>query len=101
MLKIIGLAHLSNKELFLVAIIATCCCFVVGWIMDMVMEKIGFGIFGNAVVAMIAILVGLYGYNNHYGSMTSPDLKIVMAFLVASVMVHLVGLSVIRRVLRL
>ncbi len=101
MLKIIGLAHLSDKELFLLTLIAICCCFMVGWIMDMVMEKIGFGIFGNAVVALFAILVGLYGYNNHYGSMTSPDLKMVIAFLVASVMVHLVGLSVIRRLLRM
>ena len=101
MLKLIGLAHLSNKDLFLVLVVAICCCFVVGWIMDMVMEQIGFGIVGNSVVAMFAVLVGLYGYNNHYGSLTSPDLKIVMAFLVASVMVHLVALSVVRRVLRL
>ncbi len=50
---------------------------------------------------MFAILVGLYLYQNHYGSMSSPDLKMVMAFLVASVMVHLVGLSVVRRMLRL
>ncbi len=101
MLKLIGLAHLSDKELFLVALIATCCCFAVGWIMDMIMEKVGFGIFGNAVVALFGIFVGLYAYNNHYGSMTSPNLKIVMAFLVASVMLHLVGFSVLRRVLRM
>ncbi len=101
MLKIIGLAHLSNKELFLLALIAICVCFTIGWVMDMVLEKSGSGIFGNAVVAMLAILVGLYVYNNHYGTLTSPDLKMVTAFLVASVMVHLVGLSVIKRYLRL
>ncbi len=101
MLKLIGLAHLSDKELFLIALIATCVCFAVGWIMDMIMERVGFGIFGNAAVAMLGVIVGLYAYNNHYGSMTSPNLKIVMAFLVASVMLHLVGLSVVRRMLRM
>jgi len=101
MLKLIGLAHLSDKELFLLALVATCCCFAVGWIMDMIMDKVGFGIFGNAAVAMLGIQVGLYAYSNHYGSMTSPNLQLVIAFIVASVMLHLVGLSIVRRVLRL
>lgn len=101
MLKLIGLAHLSDKELFLLGLVAICCSFAVGWIMDMIMERTGFGIFGNAVVAMLGILVGLYAYSNHYGSMTSPNLQVVIGFVVASVMMHLVGFSVARRVLRL
>lgn len=101
MLKLIGLAHLSDKELFLLALVATCACFAVGWIMDMIMDRVGFGIFGNAAVAMLGILVGLYAYSNHYGSMTSPNLQLVIGFIVASVMLHLVTLSILRRVLRL
>jgi len=101
MLKLIGLAHLSDKELFLLALIAVCCCFMIGWIMDMIMDNVGFGIFGNSAVAMLGILVGLYAYSNHYGSMTRPNMQIVVGFVLASVMLHLVGLSVIRRVLRL
>lgn len=101
MLKLIGLAHLNSKELFLIAIIAACCCFAVGWIMDMIMGKVGFGIIGNSVVAMLGVMFGLYAYNNHYGTMTRPDLKVVIAFLVTSVMIHLVALSIVRRVLRM
>ena len=67
----------------------------------MIMDRVGFGIFGNALVAMLGILVGLYAYSNHYGSMTSPNLQMVIGFVVASVMLHLVGLSALRRVLRL
>ncbi len=101
MLKLIGLAHLSDKEIYLVALIAICCCFAVGWIMDMIMERAGFGILGNAVVSLFGVFVGLYAYSNYYGSMTSPQLQFLFAFIIASVMLHLVGLSVIRRVLRI
>jgi uncharacterized membrane protein YeaQ/YmgE (transglycosylase-associated protein family) len=101
MLKLIGLAHLSDRELLLLALVAACCCFAVGWIMDMIMERAGFGIIGNTIVALLGILVGLYAYANHYGSMTSPNIQMVAAFVIASVMLHLVGLSVVRRVLRL
>lgn len=101
MLKLIGLAHLSDRELFLLALVAICCSLAVGWIMDMILDRVGFGMLGNAAVAMLGIFVGLYAYSQHYGSMTSPNLQMVMGFLVASVMLHLVGLSVLRRMLRL
>ena len=101
MLKLIGLAHLSSKEIYLVGLIAICCCFAVGWIMDLIMERAGFGILGNAAVSLLGVLVGLYAYSNHYGSMTNPQVQFLFGFIIASVMLHLVGLSLIRRVLRI
>jgi ABC-type branched-subunit amino acid transport system permease subunit len=96
-----GLAHLSDQEHYLLLLIAVCCAFAVGWIMDMIMGRVGFGIFGNAGVTLIGIFVGLMTYHNYYGRMTSPEISVVIAFAIASVMLHLVVLSVMRRMMRL
>jgi hypothetical protein len=101
MLQLIGLSHLSDKELLLLIFIAICCSLAIGWITDMIMRRIGFGIFGNAFICMFGILMGLAAYNRYYGRMTSPEPMIVMAFALTSVMLHLVVISVLRRVLRM
>ena len=101
MLKFAGLTHLSDKELFLIALIAVCCSFAVGWVMHLIMDRSGFGIFGNAFIAMLGIFLGVSAYSHYYGRLTSPNLFVLMSFVIASVMLHLVVLSVLRRVLRL
>jgi uncharacterized membrane protein YeaQ/YmgE (transglycosylase-associated protein family) len=101
MWKLVGLSHLSDSELYLLLLVAVCCALAVGWIMDLIMDHVGFGIFGNAGVALLGMYVGLYLYNTYYGKLTSPDIFMVLSFTIASVMVHLVVLSVLRRVLRL
>jgi uncharacterized membrane protein YeaQ/YmgE (transglycosylase-associated protein family) len=101
MWKLIGLSHLSSNEQILVLLVAVCACLTVGWIMDMIMGPTGFGLFGNAVVALIGVVVGVWFYHRYLGSMTSPDITKMMGTIIASVMLHLVVLSVLRRVLRL
>ena len=101
MLQLIGLSHLSDKELLLLVFIAICCTLVFGYITDMIMRSIGFGIFGNTFISMSGILVGLAAYNRYYGRLTAPDVGMVMAFVLTSIMLHLIVLSVLRRVLRM
>ena len=101
MLQLIGLSHLSDKELLLLVFIAICCSLAFGYIIDMIMRSIGFGIFGNAFISMSGILVGLAAYNRYYGRLTAPDVGIVMAFALTSIMLHLIVLSVLRRALRM
>jgi hypothetical protein len=101
MLQLIGLSHLSDKELLLLIFIAICCSLAVGWIMDLIMRRIGFGIFGNAFVCMFGILLGIGLYNRFYGRMTSPEPMMVMAFALTSIMLSLVILSLLRRMLRM
>ena len=101
MWKLAGLAHLTDKEQYLLLVIAICCSFAIGWVMNLIMGRAGFGIFGNACVTMIGIFVGLMSYNRFYGRMTSPDISVLFTFVIASVMLHLVLLSAIRRLMRL
>jgi uncharacterized membrane protein YeaQ/YmgE (transglycosylase-associated protein family) len=101
MWKLIGLSHLSTNEQLLIALVTICASLTVGWIMDMIMGPTGFGLFGNAIVAIIGIVVGVWVYNNYIGSMKSPDITRMMGTIIASVMLHLVMLSMLRRMLRL
>jgi uncharacterized membrane protein YeaQ/YmgE (transglycosylase-associated protein family) len=101
MLKILGLSHLSNNEFALLLLIAICASLLVGWLFDMIMQRLGFGLFGNAFICMLGIFVGVAAYQKFYGRMSSPDVTIVAAFAIGSVMVHLVALSILRRVFRI
>jgi uncharacterized membrane protein YeaQ/YmgE (transglycosylase-associated protein family) len=101
MIQLIGLSHLADKELFLLALIATCASFAVGWIMDLIMRQVGFGIFGNTFICILGILAGLFLYNRYYGRLTSPDVAVVLTFVTVTVMTMLVTFSITRRVLKL
>ena len=101
MIKLVGLGHLSDKEIYLLLLVAVCASFLVGWVMEMIMGRIGFGIFGNAIVTFLGICVGLFVYNRYYGRLTSPDVMMVMGFVIVSVMLHLVVISILRRMLRM
>jgi uncharacterized membrane protein YeaQ/YmgE (transglycosylase-associated protein family) len=101
MLKILGLSHLSSNEVMLILLICICISLLVGWLFDMIMQRLGFGLFGNAFICMLGIFVGVAAYQQFYGRMTSPDITMVSAFAVGSVMVHLVALSILRRVFRI
>ncbi len=101
MWKFLGLAHLSFNEQLLVLLIAICASFAIGWVMDMIMGRIGFGLFGNAFISMIGIAVGVWIYKTYLGSLVRPDLTKAMGVIIASIMLHLVVLSVLRRLFRL
>jgi uncharacterized membrane protein YeaQ/YmgE (transglycosylase-associated protein family) len=101
MMQLIGLSHLANKELLLLALIGTCASFAVGWIMHLIMRQVGFGIFGNTFICGLGILTGLFLYNRFYGRLTSPDIVMVLTFVTVAVMTLLVTLSITRRVLKL
>jgi uncharacterized membrane protein YeaQ/YmgE (transglycosylase-associated protein family) len=101
MAKLIGLSHLSNSEYWTLVLIAVIISLMVGYITDMIMNRHGFGVFGNSFICMLGIVVGLAAYHKFYGRMSSPDITIVSGFAIASVMLHLVSLTILKRVFRL
>ncbi len=101
MAKLIGLSHLSDSEYWTLVLIAVILSLVVGYVTDMIMGRLGWGVFGNSFICMMGIVVGLFTYNRYYGRMTSPDITMVSGFAIASVMLHLVALTIIKRVFRL
>jgi uncharacterized membrane protein YeaQ/YmgE (transglycosylase-associated protein family) len=101
MFALAGLGHLSDKEIWLIAIIVMCGSFLIGWAFDSIMGRQGFGLIGNSLLAAFAVWVGAWTYNRYFGSFRSPDMKIVLAVIFGSVVLHLLVLNFLRRFLRL
>jgi uncharacterized membrane protein YeaQ/YmgE (transglycosylase-associated protein family) len=101
MFALIGLGHLSNQEIWLIITIIMCASFLAGWSFDAIMGRQGFGLIGNSILAAVATWVGAYVYNRYFGTFRSPDMKIVLAVIFSSIVLHLVVLNVLKRFLRL
>jgi hypothetical protein len=101
MMNFIGLSQLSSSETWFIMILAFCAAMAIGYIFHFVMGAVGFGIGGNTVIAMLAIYAGLYGYHRYSGKMQSPDIPIMLAFVIGSIMISLLVLSILRRILKL
>jgi hypothetical protein len=101
MLRFMGLADLGGSELVLLTLIAACTSFAIGWIMDLIMNRVGFGILGNSFISMLGIGSGLAGYRYFYRVIDLSTLPVVILFIVFSIMFLLVALSWLRRVLKL
>lgn len=101
MLAMLGLAHLSRADIWLLATILMAVAFLVGWVLDMIMDRQGFGLIGNGLLVTFAAVVGAYVYNRYFGNFRSPDMKVVIAVMLGSVVVHVFAMVVVRRVLRL
>jgi hypothetical protein len=101
MMDLIGLSQLSSSDTWFIWMIAFCAAIAVGYLFHMIMGAVGFGIGGNTVIAMAAIYGGLYGYHRYSGKMQSPDLPIMLGFVIGSIMISLLVLSTLRRVLKL
>ncbi|MGL5114526.1 MAG: hypothetical protein ACRC7G_03850 [Beijerinckiaceae bacterium] len=101
MFAIVGLGHLSDSELWLIGTIIMCASFLVGWAFDAIMGRQGFGLIGNSLMAALATWVGAWVYNRYFGSFKSPDMKIVLAVIFGSIVLHLVVFNFLRRFLRL
>jgi uncharacterized membrane protein YeaQ/YmgE (transglycosylase-associated protein family) len=101
MWNFVGMDYLNTTEQVLVLLIACVGSLLVGWVMNLIMEKIGFGIFGNTFAALLGVYSALYIYNRYVGTMKNPEAVMLLSTIVGSVMLHIVFLSLMRRVLRL
>jgi hypothetical protein len=101
LLTYLGLTHLSNQDLSLLSLVAVCLSIALGWVMDLIMRNVGFGVFGNCFISLLGIATGLAGFHYVYRQYTLVTIPITLFFVVASIMSLLVILSWLRRTLKL
>jgi hypothetical protein len=96
-----GLTHLNNTELALLMLLAVCFSIALGWAMDLIMRRVGFGIFGNSFICLLGIALGLASFIWVYRVYDPRTTIIVLLFVVGSIMALLMLLSWLSRVLKL
>jgi hypothetical protein len=101
MFKTLGFGDLSSIEIWTVSLVAVALSLIVGWVLDLIAEHIGFGIFGNALICMLALAMSLIAFRHYVGDPTVARLHMVMAFGTASVVLHMAVLITARRLLKL
>lgn len=100
MLAVIGLERLSTGGLYWVAALLAVGGWGLGWITDLVLQKAGYGVIGNGLVAVVGAVAGLAAYNNFVHPLrTSPALTLViLAFFAGMAAVMLA--AIVKRSLR-
>jgi hypothetical protein len=101
MLKMMGLGQITPLEAWTLGLSAVALALIVGWILDMTTDRIGFGVLGNAVICILGLSMSLIFFRHYIGEITVVRLPQIMAIGTLSVMVHMFGLIFIRRVLKL
>jgi uncharacterized membrane protein YeaQ/YmgE (transglycosylase-associated protein family) len=101
LLTYLGLTQLSDKELFLLLLLAICVSMILGWIMDLIMRNVGFGVFGNSFVSLLGIATGLAAFHYFYRAYDLRTTPITLLFVVCSIMGLLVLLSWLSRILKI
>jgi hypothetical protein len=101
MLNMMGLGQITSLEAWTLFLAASAIALLTGWVIDMVAERTGFGVFINAVICIIALCVALVTFRRYIGEVSPERLPMIIGTATISVMVHMFGLIFIRRVLRL
>jgi uncharacterized membrane protein YeaQ/YmgE (transglycosylase-associated protein family) len=101
MFKLLGFGDLSSTEAWTVGLAAVALALIVGWLLDLIADHIGFGIFGNAVICLLGIAVGIWLFRTYVGEVSMQRLPMVMGVAAASVIVHMFVLIFLRRALKL
>jgi uncharacterized membrane protein YeaQ/YmgE (transglycosylase-associated protein family) len=101
MLKMLGFGDLNSTEGWTILLAAMALAVIVGWLLDAITERIGFGIFGNAVVCLLGIAVGMLVFQRYFGEVSINKLPSIIGVATASVVVHMFTLIFLRRTLRL
>ncbi len=101
MFKMLGFGDLSSLEIWTIMLVAIALSLIVGWVLDLVAEHIGFGIFGNAAICMLGLAMSLVTFRHYVGEPTVARLHMVLAFATVSVILHMMVLITARRLMKL
>jgi hypothetical protein len=101
MFKILGFGDVTMLEAWTIALAAVALSMIVGWVIDTIAEKIAFGVFGNGLVCIGAIMVSLLIFRGHFGDLSLAALPVIMGLATASVVFHVYTLIFFKRVLKL
>jgi hypothetical protein len=101
MFKFLGFGQVTGLEAWTIVLVATALALIIGWVIDLVTEQTGFGVFGNSFVCLLGIMVALIVFQHYVGELSVARLPLVVAFASASVTVHMFMLIYVRRALKL
>jgi hypothetical protein len=99
--KMLGFGDVNSLEAWTIVLAALAMALIIGWILDLVAARIGFGILGNAVVCLLGIGVALVTFRTYIGDVNLSRLPIVMGAATLSVVLHMFTLIFLRRALKL
>jgi hypothetical protein len=101
MFKILGFGDVTWLEAWTISLAAVALSMIVGWVIDVVTDEVGFGVFGNTFICLVAIAVALVSYGAHIGELSVSALPLIMGAATASVVVHMFILIYLRRTFKL
>ncbi len=101
MFKMLGFGDVSSLESWTILLVATALALIIGWLLDLVADHMGFGILGNALIAVIGICVALVAYRTYVGEISVGVLPMVMGAATLSVLIHFLAFFYFRRALKL
>jgi hypothetical protein len=101
MFKMLGFGDLNTLEVWTVALSGIALVMIVGWLVDMIAGRIGFGVFGNAIISLFGLVVALVLFRTYVGEVSLTRLPTVMGAATASIVFHIFTLIFLRRALRL
>ncbi len=93
MLQFLRLDYYSSEMLLLLLLSVSIGGFVVGYITDAVMGGLGFGPFGNGLLAVLGAMIGVYVRNHFFARMEVGDVFITALFaaMTATLLLLLLG----------
>jgi hypothetical protein len=99
--KMLGFGQLNGLEAWTIVLAAGALVLIIGWILDLVAERVGFGIFGNAAICLLGICVALVTFRTYVGDVNFARLPMVTGAATLSVVLHMFTLIFVRRALKL
>jgi hypothetical protein len=73
-------AYYSNADLLELGLFAVCGGVIVGVIVDLIMRDRGFGIIGNAFLAVLGVTIGLVLFHDRVGPLDARQSGLIAAF---------------------
>jgi uncharacterized membrane protein YeaQ/YmgE (transglycosylase-associated protein family) len=94
-LQILGLDNFDSVFLLIVAIAVLIGGAVIGYLTDMIMGERGFGPFGNALLAILGAVLGVYARHTYFYRLYGDEIVItaVMAELFATMLLLCLGIA--------
>jgi hypothetical protein len=99
--KMLGFGQVNSLEAWTIVLVAIALALIVGWVVDMIADRIGFGILGNALICVLGIAVALVAFRTYVGDVNVVRLPMVVGAATLSVVVHMYALIFVRRALKL
>jgi uncharacterized membrane protein YeiH len=100
MYALIGFTDLANRDLMVISFLMLLASIVLAWIIDLVAERVSYGVFGNFFVALLSIYGGLALHQRYLGQTLQADPVRLIGIILATVVVAFFLLALIRRLKR-